>query len=193
MNFLAHTWLSFSDDELVGNMLADYIRNRERHLFSEGIQKGIALHRAIDTFTDSHPEVSEAKKVFQPLVRLYSGAFADVAFDYFLARSVDGSTLMKHSKKVYATVRRYTDLLPENFLQMFCAMEKDNWLYNYRYDRGIEFSMKNVLNKARYLDKSIPVFQAFLANREVLQYHFDRFFPELEAQALAVHRKLVSD
>jgi len=52
MNFLAHTWLSFSDDELVGNMLADYIRNRERHLFSEGIQKGIALHRAIDTFTD---------------------------------------------------------------------------------------------------------------------------------------------
>jgi acyl carrier protein phosphodiesterase len=57
------------------------------------------MHRAIDTFTDSHPAIHEAKKVFSPLVRLYAGAFVDVAMDYFLAND-----LSLHSRKNGKTI-----------------------------------------------------------------------------------------
>ena len=80
MNFLAHTFLSFTDEQIVGNMIGDFIKNKNRQNLSEEIQQGITLHRAIDAFTDLHPKVLEAKTVFQPIVRLYSGAFVDVVF-----------------------------------------------------------------------------------------------------------------
>ena len=60
-------------------------------------------------------------------------------------------------------------------------MEKDDWLFNYQNDWGIDYSFRNVLNKAKYLDAGIPVFDVFLQNKSVLKSHFDVFFPELEA------------
>ena len=81
MNFLAHSILSFSDEQIVGNLIGDFIKNRDKKKLPEKIQQGVMMHRAIDAFTDVHPKVSEAKTVFQPLVRLYSGAFVDVVFD----------------------------------------------------------------------------------------------------------------
>lgn len=104
MNYLAHSLLSFSDGQLVGNMIADFIKNRDRENFPLEIQNGIKLHRFIDSFTDANPDASKAKKIYSPLVRLYSGAFVDVSFDYFLANSMPETELRKHSKKVYKTL-----------------------------------------------------------------------------------------
>ena len=63
MNYLAHSILSFTNGQLVGNMIADFIKNNERENFPLEIQDGIKLHRFIDSFTDSHPAVHEAKKI----------------------------------------------------------------------------------------------------------------------------------
>lgn len=179
MNYLAHSYLSFNDAQLVGNMIADFIKNNERENFSTPIQQGIQIHRFIDSFTDAHPAVLEAKKAFRPLVRLYSGAFVDVSFDYFLANSLPADMLKKHSEKVYRVLRNHEEILPANFLRMLDRMEKDDWLYHYKDDWGIKFSMQNVLNKAKYLDKDLPVFAQFLDQKKALQQRFDAFFPEL--------------
>lgn len=160
-------------------MIADFIKNRDRENFPIEIQEGIKLHRHIDTFTDSHPAVSEAKKIFSPLVRLYSGAFVDVAFDYFIANLYDEETLKQHSIKTYKTLWANEEFLPDNYIPMLARMEKDDWLSNYRHDWGIEFSMQNVMNKAKYLEKNIPVFDIFLNNKEILKKCFDDFYPEL--------------
>jgi acyl carrier protein phosphodiesterase len=76
-------------------MIADFVKNREREFLPMEIQKGIKLHRAIDTFTDAHPVVHQAKRFFSPMVRLYAGAFVDVSFDYFLANDVGVKTFAK--------------------------------------------------------------------------------------------------
>lgn len=180
MNFLAHSYLSFSDEQLVGNMIADFVKNREREFLPKEIQKGIKLHRAIDTFTDAHPTIHKAKKVFQPLVRLYSGAFVDVSFDYFLANSLEDESLKNHGKKVYATLWQYEEFLPEKFKIILPRMQKDDWLYNYKNDWGIKFSFQNVLNKAQYLEKELHVFPLFLQQKEFLKECFDEFFPEIK-------------
>ena len=187
MNFLAHSFLAFSDEQIVGQFLEDVIPNRDRYSYPEGMQEGITLHREIDTFTDSHPELREAKKIFSPLVRLYSGAFVDVSMDYFLANSLSEADLKKHADKVYRVLRKFDDLLPERLVRMVNGMEKDNWLYNYKEDWGIKYSMQNVLNKAKYLDKNLAVFEVFLNNKPQLQKHFDVFFPELLAHAEKVN------
>lgn len=180
MNYLAHSYLSFSDEQLVGNMIADFIKNNERESLPLEIQKGIKLHREIDTFTDAHPVIHEAKKIFQPLVRLYSGAFVDVSFDYFLANNLDENDLKNHSQKVYQTLWKYQDFLPEKFKNILGRMENDDWLFNYKNEWGIKYSMQNVLNKAQYLEKEIVVFNEFVEQKEKLSEYFDAFFPELQ-------------
>lgn len=179
MNYLAHSFLAFSEEQIVGQFLEDVIPNRDRFSYPEGMQQGITLHREIDTFTDAHPELREAKKIFSPLVRLYSGAFVDVSMDYFLANSLSDEVLKDHAENVYQVLRKYEDFLPERLLRMVNGMEKDNWLYNYKEDWGIQYSIQNVLNKAKYLDKDLPVFEVFMNNKPQLQKHFDVFFPEL--------------
>lgn len=179
MNYLAHSFLAFSEEQIVGQFLEDVIPNRDRFSYPEGMQQGITLHREIDTFTDAHPELREAKKIFSPLVRLYSGAFVDVSMDYFLANSLSDEVLKDHADNIYQVLRKYEDFLPEKLLRMVNRMEKDNWLYNYKEDWGIQYSIQNVLNKAKYLDKDLPVFEVFMNNKPQLQKHFDVFFPEL--------------
>ncbi|MGB7396049.1 MAG: DUF479 domain-containing protein, partial [Pricia sp.] len=63
MNFLAHIYLSFGDDDIsLGNFIADSIRgNKFKHL-PHRVQQGIILHREIDTFTDAHPIPKKSSK-----------------------------------------------------------------------------------------------------------------------------------
>ncbi|MFP3833103.1 ACP phosphodiesterase [Chryseobacterium sp. SIMBA_028] len=190
MNYLAHSFLTFTDGQIVGQFLEDFIRNKDRFSFPKDIQDGITLHRAIDTFTDSHPAIHEAKKVFAPLVRLYAGAFVDVSMDYFVARDLSLNSLAEwkaHSLRVYKVLNMNKEWLPENFKKMLVKMEHDDWLYNYREDWGIKFSIQNVLNKAQYLDKDIPVFEAFLENKKYLQQCYDDFFPDLMAHTKEIN------
>jgi acyl carrier protein phosphodiesterase len=50
--------------------------------------------------------------------------------------------------------------------------------------------MTNVLNKAKYLDKDIPVYEAFLENKEVLQQYYNEFFPDLLEHAKGINSLL---
>ncbi|WP_415328914.1 ACP phosphodiesterase [Chryseobacterium sp. MMS23-Vi53] len=190
MNYLAHSFLTFTDGQIVGQFLEDFIRNKDRFSFPKDIQDGITLHRAIDTFTDSHPAIHEAKKVFAPLVRLYAGAFVDVSMDYFVANDLSLNSLAQwkaHSLHVYKVLNENYQYLPENFRIMLEKMEEGDWLFNYRKEQNIGYSMRNVLNKAKYLNTDIPVHDAFLKNKDFLQECYDNFFPDLLEHAKGVN------
>ena len=61
MNYLAHAYRSFHlPDILVGNMISDFVKGKKKYEYSEGILKGIDLHRSIDTFTDEHEATKQA-------------------------------------------------------------------------------------------------------------------------------------
>jgi acyl carrier protein phosphodiesterase len=69
--------------------------------------------------------------------------------------------MARFSSHVYEVLNQYEEILPETFRKILPRMEKDNWLYNYRFDWGMEYSITNVLNKAKYLDNTIPVYGFF--------------------------------
>ena len=65
MNFLAHLLFSGNQEDVIfGNFIGDAIKGRAHETYSEGIQKGILLHRFIDSYTDTHDYYLESKRKF---------------------------------------------------------------------------------------------------------------------------------
>jgi acyl carrier protein phosphodiesterase len=86
MNYLAHAYLSFGLPAItVGNLISDFVKGKQKFMYPAAIRQGIVLHRAIDTFTDTHAITREAKVFFREPYGLYAGPLVDVAYDHFLA------------------------------------------------------------------------------------------------------------
>jgi len=185
MNYLAHAYLSFNQPEiLVGNMISDFVKGKAKFNYSEGIQKGIMLHRDIDTFTDNHPATAAAKQAFRETYRLYAGAFIDVVYDHFLANDsnefASENMLKIFTHQTYIDVENHKSILPEKFAKMLPYMKEQNWLFNYRYKWGIQKSFEGLVRRAAYLTESDTAFTIFENNYAALQQHYAAFFPELK-------------
>ena len=187
MNFLAHAYLSFGRPEiLVGNMISDFVKGKKKFDYTAGIQAGMQLHRAIDTFTDAHPATKAAAIYLKPAVGAYAGAFVDVVYDHFLANDINEfkeGGLQQTITEMYAILYAFNDQLPVVFGQMLPYMTSQNWLYNYRTLGGIEKSFGGVVLRAAYLQSSSEVFQLFQQNYTALQNCYNDFFPDVKAYA----------
>jgi acyl carrier protein phosphodiesterase len=164
-------------------MISDFVKGSAKFSYPEGIQHGIALHRAIDTFTDSHEVTRQAKEVFRPHYRLYSGAFIDVVYDHFLAideKEFPQESLHSFSQRVYSTLDNYQQQMPQRFAGMFPYMKEQNWLYNYRHHWGIEKSLGGVVRRAAYLSESDTAFQLFQQHYQLLQDCYRHFWPTIK-------------
>jgi acyl carrier protein phosphodiesterase len=150
------------------------------------VLKGIDLHRAIDNFTDTHEATADAKEVFRPHYRLYSGAFIDIVYDHFLAidesRFPNGS-LLSFSETVYQQLIPFVPQAPERFQQLFPHMQSQNWLFNYQFRTGIERSFRGMVHRAAYMNDSLTALQLFDTHYDHLHACYRRFFPDIYAYA----------
>lgn len=195
MNYLAHAWLSFGHEEiLVGNLVSDFVKGKKKFDYPQGIQKGIVLHRAIDTFTDEHEATRLAKEIFRHAYRLYSGAFMDVVYDHFLANDpneFNPESLRNFSETVYQILDSHFEYLPERFARMFPYMKRQNWLFNYSTRRGTEMSFDGVVRRARYLNESETAASLFEEHYKTLHGYYRVFFPDLKSFAKRMYDDLL--
>jgi hypothetical protein len=78
MNYLAHAYLSFGIPAItVGNLISDFVKGKQKLSYPPEIQRGIVLHRAIDSFTDTHPVTRQAKVYFKEPYGGYAGPLVD--------------------------------------------------------------------------------------------------------------------
>lgn len=189
MNYLAHAYLSFNKPEiLVGNLISDFVKGKKKFDYAPGIQKGIQLHREIDSFTDTHPVTREAKEVFRPHYRLYAGAFVDVVYDHFLAtdnNEFGPESLLRFSEDTYAAVAPFIEILPAKFQQLFPYMRQQNWLNNYQFNWAIGRSLAGVVRRSAYLTESDTAFLLFETHYTHLQECYQQFFPDLKNFVIA--------
>jgi len=141
MNFLAHIYLS-GDNEFIkiGNFMADGIRGKQFENFPEEIQKGILLHRAIDTFTDAHPVFRKSTKRLHERYHHYAGVIVDIFYDHFLAKNwsnYSDEDLEEYVTRFYQSMYTNHDLLSERAKGILPYMEKQNWLSSYQSIDGI--------------------------------------------------------
>ncbi len=169
-------------------MISDFVKGKNQFTFPKDIHKGIVLHRAIDTFTDNHPEVKKAKQVFRPVYRLYAGAFIDVAFDHFLANDnkefVNKEMLANFSRETYTTLSHYENTMPERFRKMFRYMKEQDWLYNYHHLDGIRSSFEGLVRRSTYLNDASAAHIVFENHYAELQNHYYAFFEDVKNFAI---------
>ena len=187
MNFLAHAYLSFDQEEvLVGNFVADFIKGKELPGFSTGVQIGILLHREIDTFTDTHPLVKAAQSYFRPRFRHYSSVITDIVFDYFLAKNwtiYSKQDLEVFAQETYVILKKHEGNLPESFQHMLHWMQKQNWLLHYREINGIQQALNGLTRRATFDSKMNEATEILLEKEQELAVIFFAFFEDLETFA----------
>ena len=196
MNYLAHAYLSFNRPGiLVGNMISDFVKGRKKYDYPAEIQQGIALHREIDRFTDTHFATKEAKEIFRPAYRLYAGALIDIVYDHFLALDENEFTdegLKAFAINTYALLDPFIDYFPEKFKMMYPYMKGHNWLYHYRYRQGIEKSLAGVVRRAKYLEESNTAYALFTGHYDTLKNLYQLFFPELKLMTIDFLKKIAN-
>jgi len=193
MNFLAHAYLSFHDPSLViGNMIADFVKGKQLQLYGKEVQRGIQIHRAIDSFTDQHPLTKEARELFRPSIGLYGSVFIDIVYDHFLATDTTRFTeeqLAQFAQTVYGYIEHTNSELPLVFKEVFHYMRTQNWLFHYRTKEGIYRSFNGITRRAQYLDVPATVpFAVFEHHYAELEAYYTRFFPQLEAHVKGLIR-----
>jgi acyl carrier protein phosphodiesterase len=187
MNFLAHIYLS-GDNPLIqiGNFMADGIRGKYFETFPSDIQKGIVLHRSIDTFTDAHPIFRESTKRLHENYHHYSGVIIDVFYDHFLAKNFNNYSDIKledFAAQFYQSLHNNYDHLTERTKDMMPYMIKHNWLVTYQSHEGIErilSQMDNRIKKESNMRFSVGELKSFYSEFEE---EFTLFFEELRTHS----------
>ncbi len=183
MNFLAHIYLSGDEEDvIIGNFIADGIKGKRYLKYPPKISKGILLHRAIDTFTDSHPIVHQSTARLHKGYGHYSGVIVDILYDHFLAKNwaeYHPQPLADFVQDFYALLRKNFTALPARIQRMMPYMIADNWLLNYATVEGIGkiLAQMNVRTKgAAQMDRAVIDLQAHYSEFE---WEFTSFFKEL--------------
>ena len=142
MNFLAHIYLSGDDDWVkIGNFMADGIHGKKYLNLPETMQKGVLLHRAIDTFTDAHPVFRQSTKRLHNFYHHYSGVIVDVFYDHFLAKNwnqYSDESLENYVARFYQSLYDNYELLTERTQHLLPYMVEQNWLVSYQTTEGIQ-------------------------------------------------------
>jgi acyl carrier protein phosphodiesterase len=176
-------------------MISDFVKGKSQYDYPKKIHNGIILHRQIDAFTDTHPAIAEAKKVFQPHYRLYSGAMIDIVLDHFLANDQSEfteTTLHAFTLGVYQSLESYGADLPPRFVAMFPYMKAENWLYRYRSREGIASSLRGLVRRSSFLSDHETAIALFNSEHNTLQDCYDAFFPDVKKYTKDQMEALVS-
>ena len=148
MNFLAHIYLSGDNDLIkIGNFMADGIHGKNFDIFPKDIQKGIILHRAIDTFTDAHPIFRQSTKRLHPNYHHYSGIIVDIFYDHFLAKNwniYSDEKLNSFTQHFYQSLTDNYDVLTLKTQKLLPTLMAQNWLLTYQTIEGIEFILEKM-------------------------------------------------
>lgn len=121
--------------------MADGIRGKHYEYLPAEVQKGIVLHRAIDTYTDAHPIFRQSTKRLHERYHHYAGVIVDIFYDHFLAKNwnnYSNEKLEDFVERFYQSLETHQEILTEKTLHMKPYMIEHNWLVNYQYTKGIE-------------------------------------------------------
>ncbi|MFC5741452.1 ACP phosphodiesterase [Dyella tabacisoli] len=187
MNYLAHTLLA-GDDELLqlGGLMGDFVHGQPDPALPPRLIAGIRLHRAIDMYTDSHPEVRAARAWLLPPYRRYAGILLDMWFDHCLARDFvrwSKQPLDAFSTNLRELLHRHDALLPPELRQFRGYMDAHGLPAGYADREEIGRALIGIshrLSRANPLATALP---ALVEQAVPLQAHFEAFFPQLHAFA----------
>lgn len=196
MNFLAHIYLSGDNDAVkIGNFMADSIRGHSYDVYPPEIQKGILLHRSIDSFTDAHPVYRQSKHRLHEKYGHYSGVIMDIFYDHFLAKNWKtycDESLEAYADKFYQLLKDNYDILTDRIKGMMPYLIARNWFVSYASLSGLEMIMFQMDHRTKHrvaMNESMVELQQFYTEFEA---EFTLFFEELRQHCVDKLKELDS-
>lgn len=188
MNFLAHIFLSGDSDLLkIGNFMADGIRGNQFDTYPLEVQKGIFLHRAIDTFTDAHPIFRESTKKLHARYHHYAGVIVDVFYDHFLAKNwstYSNENLADFIERFYQSLKDNATILSPRTAGFMEVMFRENWLWSYRTIEGIDKILTQMDRRTKNQSQMRTATEELEKFYTEFENEFTLFFEELRAHVL---------
>ncbi|MDC1451047.1 ACP phosphodiesterase [Vicingaceae bacterium] len=183
MNHLAHLFLSQRDTDLmVGNFIADHIKSTKLSSFSEGIQNGILMHRAIDHFTDTHSIVRKSKERLFPKYSHYSAVLVDMFYNHILAKNwktYSPISLESFASSAYKLLQSKEIELPLRSVTNLNYMSKQDWLSNYANIAGMSRALKGLSIRASFNSKIDEAIVDLERDFKLYEAEFTPFFAAL--------------
>lgn len=183
MNFLAHIYLSGNNKMVtIGNFMADGIYGESYKNYPTDIQKGILLHREIDTFTDAHYIVRQSTKRLHENYSHYSGVIVDILYDHFLAKNWNAYSTISLEVYVdtfYNVLEGHFEILPLRIQRLMPFMIADNWLLNYSKIEGIQRVLEGMNRRSKYKSNMNEATKDLKKFYSEFENEFTLFFEEL--------------
>jgi acyl carrier protein phosphodiesterase len=187
LNFLAHIYLSGDNDDIkIGNFLGDFVKGRLNKLtnaqYSNGLIKGIALHREIDSFTDNHPVVRQSIDRLQPKYHKSSGIVIDMFYDHILAKNFhfySTFSLEEYSFNFYELLKNRKSEIPEPMERMVKSMISRNWFLSYKSYEGIEWALTGISKRLSFESGIENATNELRKDYDLYEAEFRDFFPDL--------------
>lgn len=183
MNFLGHIYLTGNDRELLlGNFMADSIKGNNYLEYPQSIQKGVLLHRFIDSYTDDHPSFRDSTSKLHADFGHYSGVLVDIFYDHFLAKNWNdfhSTPLEVFAQEFYTYMDNRYDKMTSAMKYMFPYMRDNNWFMRYTTLQGIEKTLTEMggrIGREFELEKSV---QNLENEYESFQKDFDIFITDI--------------
>jgi acyl carrier protein phosphodiesterase len=166
--------------------MADGIRGKHFESYPLEIQKGIILHRAIDTFTDAHPIFRQSTKKLHEKYHHYAGVIVDVFYDHFLAKNwtnYSDEKLDHFVARFYKSLQDNHTILSERTKGIMPYMIEHNWLVSYQTVEGINRILTQMDQRTK--NKSKMRFATNELSEFYIEFEkeFTDFFEELNAFA----------
>lgn len=190
MNFLAHILLSGENEGvMMGNYAGDFIKGRltdeKTANWNPDYVLGLKLHRFIDSFTDTHPDVLQAKDVAAAAIGKLSGIVMDIYFDYFLAKNFGeyhSEPLPLYAHRIYSIIEKNEHLVPQTMIPMARSMVRQDWLTTYATLDGIDITFHRLSRRADFLAPIYGAVSDLRANEAFYYSKFLSFFPDLRKE-----------
>ncbi len=188
MNFLAHLHLAdLADSSLLGNLMADFVRGAPEGLYPQPVIEGIRLHRRVDVFTDSLPEVKTACTWFRPETRRVAPISLDVMWDHFLSRhwatfSPD-LALPTFIARAQAEITPTLAETPAHFIHLNDYLWSERWMERYSDMAFIASVLNGMANRRPRLAALRDSWQDLDAHYDALETLFWQFYPTMMQRA----------
>lgn len=185
MNYLAHLYLARPDhDAMLGALLGDFVFGRNAlEDWSEVERREILIHRRVDRYTDEHPQVAAARRLFGEGRRRYAGIALDVYYDHCLARDWDrycDIPLQAFTAPFYRYLLARVDELPERLRRIAPLMAAHDWLGSYRERGNVDRAVTRIATRlSRNGERLVQCLDDLRRHEAAIATGFDRFFPQL--------------
>lgn len=184
MNYLAHLFLAGTNPEFIlGNFIADHVKGSDILKYSETVQKGISMHRAIDTYTDQHPVVKQSIARLRPDFHKYAGVIVDMYYDHFLSahwNEYSPADLLSFTHTRYDILNTFQPILPTRSARLLFYMEKQNWLLSYGNFDGLQQAFNGMARRTTFVSNMEHAVANLKEDYTEFGNEFRQFFPELQ-------------